>query len=115
MLVLKYLSDNNSLILFGTNTASAPTHGNQPGHNGYWELKLMKEENVPLSKTLSSGTINNAKAYHLDSILGSLIAGKKVKIVLLTNPLKKIEAYNSIEKVVIGGKVIKREDLGVKK
>lgn len=30
------------------------------------------------------------------------------------NPLMDIEAYDAIEKVVIGGKVIKREDLEVK-
>lgn len=115
MLVLKYLSDNNGLLLFGSDTPSAPTYANQPGHNGYWELKLMKEAEVPLNKILSSATINNAKAFHLDSSIGSLAIGKKANIIMMTkNPLIDIEAYDAIEKVVMGGKVIKREDLEVK-
>ncbi|MGL1886219.1 MAG: amidohydrolase family protein [Reichenbachiella sp.] len=115
MLVLKYLSDNNGLILFGTDTPSGPIYANQPGHNGNWELKLMDEAEVPLNKILSSATINNAKAFHLDSSIGSLAIGKKANIIMMTkNPLIDIEAYDAIEKVVIGGEVIKREDLEVK-
>lgn len=115
MLVLKYLSDNNGLILFGTDTPSGPIYANQPGHNGYWELKLMKEAGVSLNNILASATINNAKAFQLDSSIGSLAIGKKANIIMMTkNPLTDIEAYDAIEKVVIGGKVIKREDLEVK-
>jgi len=115
MLVLKYLADNNGLILFGSDTPSAPTYGNQPGHNGYWELKLMKEAGVPLDKILASATINNAKAFQLDSSIGSLAIGKKANIIMMTkNPLTDIEAYDAIEKVVIGGVVIRRKDLEVK-
>ena len=115
MLVLKYLSDNNGLILFGSDTPSGPIYSNQPGHNGNWELKLMKEAGVPLHKILASATFNNAKAFQLDSLLGSLAIGKKANILMMTkNPLEDIEAYDAIEKVVIGGKVIKRKDLEVK-
>nr|WP_299487673.1 amidohydrolase family protein [uncultured Allomuricauda sp.] len=115
MLVLKYLSDNNGLILFGTDTPSGPIYSNQPGHNGNWELRLMKEAGVPLNKILASATFNNAKAFHLDSSLGSLATGKKANIILMNkNPLMDIDAYDAIEKVVIGGKVIKREALEAK-
>ena len=115
MLALKYLSDNNGLILFGSDTPSAPIYGNQPGHNGNWELKLMKEAGVPLDKILASATFNNAKAFQLNSSLGSLAIGKKANILMMTkNPLVDIEAYDAIEKVIIGGKVLKRQDLAVK-
>ncbi|SHG56129.1 amidohydrolase family protein [Flagellimonas flava] len=114
MLALKYLSDNDGLILFGSDTPSAPTYGNQPGHNGNWELKLMKEAGVPLPKILASATFNNAKAFHLDASIGSLAIGKKANIIMMTkNPLRDIEAYDAIEKVIIGGKIIKRENLQV--
>lgn len=114
MLALKYLSDNNGLILFGSDTPSGPIYSNQPGHNGNWELKLMKEAGMPLDKILASATINNAKAFHIDAALGSLATGKKANIIMMTkNPLMDIEAYDAIEKVVIGGKVIEREDLEV--
>ncbi|SHI95027.1 amidohydrolase family protein [Pseudozobellia thermophila] len=114
MLALKYLSDNNGLILFGTDTPSSPTYGNQPGHNGYWEFKLMEEAGVPLHQILSSATINNAKAFHLDAQLGSITTGKKANLVLLSkNPLKEIEAYNTIEQVIVGGKRIERKKLEI--
>ena len=115
MLVLKYLSDNNGLILFGSDTPSGPIYSNQPGHNGNWELKLMKEAGVPLHKILASATFNNAKAFHLDSSLGSLAVGKKANIIIMDkNPLKDIEAYDAIDKVVIGGNVINRRYLEAK-
>ncbi len=115
MLVLKYISDNNGLILFGSDTPSGPIYSNQPGHNGNWELQLMKEAGVPLDKILASATFNNAKAFHLDSLLGSLATGKKANVIMTTkNPLLDIEAYDAIEKVILGGKIIKREDLEVK-
>lgn len=114
-LALKYLSDNGGLILFGTDTPSAPTYGNQPGHNGFWELKLMNEAGVPLHQILASATINNAKAFKLDLDVGSITVGKKANLLLMTkNPLKEIEAYNTIEHIVLGGKVIVRENLSVK-
>ncbi len=115
MLVLKYLSDNNGLILFGSDTPSGPIYANQPGHNGYWELKLMKKAEVPLHKILAAATINNAKAFQLDASIGSLAIGKKANIIMMTkNPLIDIEAYDAIEKIIMGGEVIKREDLAVK-
>ena len=75
----------------------------------------MKEAGVPLDKILASATINNAKAFQLDSSIGSLAIGKKANIIMMTkNPLTDIEAYDAIEKVVIGGVVIRRKDLEVK-
>jgi imidazolonepropionase-like amidohydrolase len=113
MLALKYLSDNNGRILFGTDTPSAPTYGNQPGHNGYWELKLMKETGMPLDQILASATINNTQAFALDSV-GSIAVGKKANMLLLSkNPLQDIEAYNAIEKLFVSDTVVEREDLSV--
>jgi imidazolonepropionase-like amidohydrolase len=67
-----------------------------------------------LDKILASATINNAKALNLTES-GSLALGMKANMLLLTdNPLEKIEAYNSIEKVILAGKVIERESLSVK-
>lgn len=114
-LALKYLSGHGGLILFGTDTPSAPTYGNQPGHNGFWELRLMEEAGVPLDQILASATINNAMAFKLDSDVGSIKVGKKANLVLMTkNPLKEIEAYNAIENILLGGEVLIREDLSVK-
>lgn len=113
-LVLKYLSDNGGFILFGTDTPSAPTYGNPPGYNGYLELKMMHEAGVPLDKTLTAATVNNAKAFHLDTLMGSIETGKRANMVLMTkNPLEDIEAYDHIETIILGGEVIDRKALAV--
>jgi imidazolonepropionase-like amidohydrolase len=75
----------------------------------------MNEAGVPLNQILASATINNAKAFKLDSDVGSIKVGKKANLILMTkNPLKEIEAYNTIENIVLGGEVLIRENLSVK-
>ena len=112
MRALKYLSDNGGLILFGTDTPSAPTYGNQPGHNGYWELRLMHEAGMPLAQILAAATINNARAFQLDRDIGSIAVGKKANLLILNeDPLKTISAYDAIDKVVLGTQAIQRKSI----
>ncbi len=112
MRALRYLSDNGGLILFGTDTPSAPTYGNQPGHNGYWELRLMHEAGMSLDQILAAATINNARAFRLDADIGSIAVGKKANLLILNeNPLESISAYDAIDKVVLGTQAIQRESL----
>lgn len=114
-LALKYLSDNGGKILFGTDTPSAPTYGNQPGFTGYSELKQMHDSGLSLEDILKSATLSNAKAFHLDSLIGSIAVGKRANLLLLDkNPLEEIEAYNSISEIILRGKAIERKDLSVK-
>ncbi len=114
-LALKYLSDNGGLILFGTDTPSAPTYGNPPGLNGYAEIRMMHEAGVPLDKILASATVNNAAAFHLDSLVGSIAVGKRANMLLLTkNPMEEVEAYDHIDKIILGGEVVEREELSVR-
>lgn len=114
--VLKYLSDNGGLILFGTDTPSGPIYGNPPGYNGYIEFKLMHEAGVPLNKILASATINNARAFNLDSIVGFIEAGKRANMVILSkNPLQEVEAYDQIEMIILAGEILKREELSANK
>lgn len=113
-LVLKYLSDNGGLVLFGTDTPSAPTYGNPPGYTGYMEIKMMHEAGVSLGKILASATINNAKTFHLDSLIGSVAVGKRANMILMTkDPLNEVETYNNIETVIVGGSIIERMKLSV--
>jgi len=112
---LMYMNDHNGLILFGTDTPSSPTYGNPPGYNGYLEMLEMKNAGIPLSKILASATIENAKAFKLEKLYGSVEKGKKANLLLLDkNPLEDISAYNSILKVIIRGKVIIRNTLSAK-
>lgn len=112
---LKYLDEHNGLILFGTDTPSSPTYGNPPGYNGYLEMQEMENAGIPLSKILASSTIENAKAFKLDKLYGTIEPGKRANILLLDkNPLEDISAYNSISKIILRGKVINRNTLSAK-
>lgn len=112
---LKYMVDNNGLVLFGTDTPSSPTFGNPPGYNGYLEMLEMHKAGVSLKQILASATINNAKAYGLEKFYGTLEPGKKANLLILNkNPLKDISSYNDIDKIIISGKVISRSTLSAK-
>lgn len=113
---LKYMSDHNGILLFGSDTPSSPTYGNPPGYNGYLEMLEMKNAGVPLSKIFVSATIENAKAFNLDKKYGTVEKGKIANILLLNkNPLDDITAYNDISAIIIQGKAINRNMLSAKK
>ena len=112
---LKYLNDNGGIILFGTDTPSSPTYGNPPGFNGYLEMLEMDNAGIPLSKILAMATIENAKAFKLEKLYGTVEKGKKANLLLLNkNPLIAITAYNDISQVIIQGKLINRSVLSAK-
>jgi imidazolonepropionase-like amidohydrolase len=112
---LKYISDKNGMILFGTDTPSSPTYGNPPGFNGYLEMIEMKNAGISLKEILEAATINNAKAFGLEDTYGTIAKGKKANLLILNkNPLKEIEAYNSIIQIIINGKVIDRASLSAR-
>lgn len=112
---LKYLYDHNGQILFGTDTPSSPTYGNPPGYNGYLEMLEMKNAGISLSKILASATIENAKAFKLEKLYGSVEIGKKANLLILNkNPLQDITAYTAISKIMIRGEIINRDTLSAK-
>jgi len=109
---LEYMSSNEGTIVFGTDTPSSLTYGNPPGYNGYLEMKTMYEAGITLNDILKSATLNNAKTFKLNKKYGTIETGKIASLVVLNqDPLKNIEAYNSIEYVIVKGIVIKREQL----
>lgn len=113
---LKYLNDKNGMFLFGTDTPSSPTYGNPPGYNGYLEMIEMYNAGIPLNKILASATIENAKAFKLEKLYGTIEEGKKANLLILNiNPLENIKAYNDISQIIIKGKLIDRNTLSAKK
>lgn len=102
-------------LLFGTDTAvggfgfAAP-----PGLAGYWEMKAWRRAGIPLHTLFRALTLDNARAFHLDDRLGSIEPGKAADLLLLRkNPLETVEAYDTIELIVLGGEVLARESLAV--
>ena len=112
---LKYLFDHGGNILFGTDTPSSPTYGNPPGYNGYLEMLEMESAGISLSKILAMATIENAKAFKLEQLYGTVEEGKKANLLILNkNPLQDITAYNDIDRVVVNGQSINRTNLSAK-
>lgn len=110
--VLDYLYKQGHKPLLATDTPPAPTFASQPGLSALLELEAMHELGVSLPDLLKAATINNAQTFGLEKDYGSVKTGKIANLLLLNkNPLKSVEAYNSINTVIINGIAVKRETL----
>lgn len=110
--VAKFLFDANANFILGSDTPAMNMFTNPPGYDGYLEMQHMREAGLSLEAIFRAATSSNAKAFHLESKYGSVEVHKKANLLILkSNPLKSIEAYNDIETLIIGGKLIPREDL----
>jgi imidazolonepropionase-like amidohydrolase len=108
----RYLVSRGGRLVFGSDTPSGPTFGNPPGLNGYLELERLAAAGVPLPRLLEGATIEAARAFHLDSLYGTVEAGKVANLLLLRgNPLETVKAYDAIDLVVVRGKMVARSVL----
>ena len=105
----------DGLVLRAADTPSSPTYGNPPGLNGFLELQPLAAAGVPLPRLLEGATIEAARAFHLDSLYGTVEAGKVANLLLLrANPLETVEAYDAIDLVVVRGKAVDRPVLAAR-
>ena len=112
--VLNYLYKNGATILLATDTPPATTFASQPGIATYKELKTMHQAGVDLSGLFAAATLNNAKAYNVDDDYGTVSKGKVANLLLLdSNPLTTVDAYNDIHSVILNGKAIERAMLHI--
>lgn len=110
--VVKLLADNNANLLFSTDNGAMNMHTHPPGYNGYLEMLHWYDAGVPLKQIFKAVTYNNAKEFGLISLIGTLSKSKTANILILnSNPLETIEAYNDIQFVLINGQIIEREKL----
>jgi imidazolonepropionase-like amidohydrolase len=64
---------------------------------------------------LEGATIEAARAFHLDSLYGTIEPGKVANLLLLrANPLQTVEACDAIDLVVVRGKVVDRSILAAR-
>lgn len=99
-------------LLLASDTPSAPAYSHQPGYGSYLELTEMAAAGISLQAIFEAATINNARLLKLDSHYGSVSVGKIANLLLLKhNPLKSIEAWDSIETVILHGQPIARQSL----
>ena len=110
--VVKLLSENNANLLFGTDNGAMNMYTHPPGYNGYLEMQHWFEAGVPLEQIFTAATYNNAKAFNLMDSVGTLHKSKTANILILnSNPLETIKAYNDIQFVLINGRIIERKKL----
>ncbi len=110
--VAKFLGENDANLILGTDTPAMNMYTNPPGYNGILEMRHWYDAGIPLEKIFRAATFNNAQAFHLEHLYGSVEKGSIANLLILnSNPLKTVEAYNDIEKVIIRGKMIERVHL----
>jgi imidazolonepropionase-like amidohydrolase len=110
--VTRYLARNGARLLFGTDTPNGPVYTNPPGLNGLYEMRRWIAAGVSTQQLLRAATIDNARIMRLDRDIGSIEKGKRAHLLLLrASPLDSVEAYNTIEAVFLGGRLIPRERL----
>lgn len=108
-----YLAGHGGKILLGSDTPSAPTWADQPGLNTWRELQSMARAGLPLRDLLKAATIRNAEVFGMKD-LGTVEPGKTANLLLLrSDPLASVEAWNEIETVILHGDPIGRESLAV--
>ena len=91
---------------------SGPTYANPPGYNGYLEMRELERSGIPPRQILAAATIANAKLFGLDSDYGTIEPGKRASLLLLrANPLASVSAFDTIDVVVVGGRVVQRSEL----
>jgi len=112
--VAKYLYDAGATILLGSDTPPSPTFASQPGLTTYVELQSLNQAGIDLEGILAAATLNNAKAYNLSKLYGTVEVGKVANLLLLdSDPLSSVEAYNNIDAVILRGQSIKRHKLHI--
>jgi imidazolonepropionase-like amidohydrolase len=110
--VVRTLATNHARLLFGTDTPSDDVYGNPPGLNGLYEMRRWVANGVSLQQLFAAATIENAKLMKLEKEVGTVEAGKRANLLLLTkDPQKTVDAYDAIDTVIIGGKPIARKEL----
>jgi imidazolonepropionase-like amidohydrolase len=108
------LQDHVRLVL-GSDTPAGDGFGNPPGLNGRLEIQGWADAGAPPELILRAATLDNARALGLSGELGSIEAGKRADLLLLSkNPLASIEAYDAVETIILDGKPIARTDLRVR-
>ncbi len=106
------LNQRGALLQFGSDTPSGPFYSQFPGINGRWEMDRWLETGLSLSQLFSAMTSGNAKALGMESQIGFVKAGLDADLLLLSsNPLQTVTAYDQIELVILKGKPLQRAEL----
>jgi Amidohydrolase family len=112
---LAYVAAHGGRILFGSDTPSAPTYANPPGYNGYLELREMEAAGIPPPQILAAATVENARLFRLEDRYGTIERGKMASLLVLRDdPLGSTAAFDTIDTVILRGRIIPRPTMAAK-
>jgi len=110
--VLGYFAQQGGRLLFGSDTPSDPTFANPPGLNGRLEMDRWIAAGVTPTQLFRAATVDNARFFGLGEEIGTIEVGKKADMLIAReSPLDGVSAYDSIDYVILGGKIMKRSSL----
>jgi len=113
--VTRILATADAHLLFGSDTPSDFIYTNPPGLNGRLEMDNWIRAGASERKLFHALTIDNARMLRLDDEIGTVEAGKIANLLLLrANPLESVQAYDTIETVLLHGRLIPRAELSAR-
>lgn len=110
--ILRALHEGGVKILLGTD---APQQFSIPGFSIHRELLVMSEAGMSPYEILKTGTVNAGQYFAKQDSFGTIEAGKRADLVLLTaNPLADVANVAKIDGVMVRGRWYPRKDLDEK-
>jgi hypothetical protein len=111
----RVLAAADARLLFGSDTPSDLLYTNPPGLNGRMEMSNWIAAGVSNEQLFRALTIDNARMLRLDDKIGTVEAGKTANLLLLrSNPLESVTAFDTIETVFLHGRPIARKELSAR-
>ena len=107
----KKFFDAGVVIAVGADSGGAVVHNFQ-GYNLIREFELLVECGLTPMDAIVAGTKNGAMMIGMDDRLGTIEPGKLADMILLNeDPLENISNLRTVDRVILNGKVMKRDEL----
>ncbi|MCW8092846.1 amidohydrolase family protein [Alteromonas sp. ASW11-130] len=111
----KYLADHDYPMILASDFPSSPSFAAAPGLSTYHELLNMHDAGVSLKAILDAATVNGPIQFEIATDYGTVERGKIANMLLLnSDPLINIQAWQDIETIIIRGNVVSRDSLTVR-
>ena len=100
------ISKGAKQVLDAGGSVQLGAHGQLQGLGAHWELWMLQQGGMTNLEAIRCATINGARALGLDGEIGSLEKGKLADLIVLDrNPLENIRNSESIDMVMLNGRL----------